>query len=254
MAVSRSLSENRSLQANRKIRPQSKKRVPLEDIYNSIRDRIGLLGYPPGTVLREGELANEFGVSRTPIREVLHRLTFDGLVEAKNGVGTIVTSVDYGYFKDIYDVRLLIAESIGRLSPMTITEAHIAEVEALLKKAQELKAAFDITRYWKLNRQLHDVIASLIGNSALREMWDRHYFKVARVWYGLAPDWADEFAETFEVEVADVLRGLRERDVLAIGYSQRNFISYGMKRVIEHYEGRGDRIVEVIQVKRKQNY
>ncbi len=76
-------------------KPSSSKRVPSERIYSEVRDRICLLAYPPGTVLREGELALEFGVSRTPIREVLHRLSFDGLVAAKNGVGSIVTSLDY---------------------------------------------------------------------------------------------------------------------------------------------------------------
>ena len=229
----------------------SKKRVPSEQIYNTIRDRIGLLQYPPGTVLREGELANEFGVSRTPIREVLHRLTFDGLVEVKNGVGTIVTSVDYGYFKDIYEVRLLIAESIGRLSPQTITADHIAQVQALLKDAQSLKSEFDITRYWRLNRQLHDTIASLIGNRALREMWDHYYFKVARIWYDLVPDRADEVADIFVAEVAEVLQGMYEGDMLAVGYSQRNYISYGMRRVIEHYEGRNEQAIQVIPARRQ---
>lgn len=224
----------------------SKKRVPSEHIYNTLRDRIGLLQYPPGTVLREGVLAQEFGVSRTPIREVLQRLTFDGLVEVKNGVGTIVTSVDYGYFKDIYEVRLLIAESIGQLSPGTITQDHISQVEALLKDAGRLKAKFNITLYWRLNRRLHDIIASLIGNRALREMWDHYYFKVARIWYDLVPDRAEEVAELFEAELLEVLLGLREGDLLAVGYCQRNYISYGMRRVIEHYEGRADRAIQVI--------
>lgn len=237
-----------TLVAKQATKPTSKKRVPLEEIYNTIRDRIGLLQYPPGTVLREGELAGEFGVSRTPIREVLHRLTFDGLVEAKNGVGTIVTSVDYGYFKDIYEVRLLIAESIGRLSPETISEEHIGKVQALLEATQDLKRDFDITQYWRLNRQLHTIIASLIGNRALREMWDHYYFKVARIWYDLVPDRAEEVAQIFEAEVLDVLQAMRERDPLAVGYSQRNYISYGMRRVIEHYEGKGKALVQVIPV------
>jgi DNA-binding GntR family transcriptional regulator len=71
-------------------------------MYKEIRDRICLLTYPPGTVLREADFANEFGVSRTPVRQVLQRLQFEGLVEAKNGVGTIVTGVQLSTFKDAY--------------------------------------------------------------------------------------------------------------------------------------------------------
>ena len=216
-------------------KPTSSKRVPLERIYNEVRDRICFLTYPPGTVLREGELAREFGVSRTPIREVLHRLIFDGLVEAKNGVGSIVTSVDYGYFKDIYEVRQMIAESIGRLSPVEIGQDHIAAVEKLLEQARALRDDFDITDYWRLNHELHNLIGGLIGNRALREMWDHYYFK-ARVWYGLVPTDTDEVAEFFHAEVEELLRSLREGDITAVGYSQRNFIAFGMKRVIASYE------------------
>ena len=217
-------------------KPPSSKRVPLERIYSELRDRICLLAYPPGTVLREGELALEFGVSRTPIREVLHRLSFDGLVAAKNGVGSIVTSLDYGYYKDIYQVRQMIAESIGRLSPAEVGQDDIAAVEKLLEQAQALRDDFDITGYWRLNHDLHNVIGGLIGNRALREMWDHFYFKAARIWYGLVPSIPDEVADSFHVEVAEVLRGLREGDMTAVGYSQRNFIAFGMKRVIESYE------------------
>ena len=63
-------------------------------IYSTIRERISLLEYPPSTVIGENELAKEFGVSRTPIRSVLQRLNFEGLVDIRNGVGTVVTDID----------------------------------------------------------------------------------------------------------------------------------------------------------------
>jgi DNA-binding GntR family transcriptional regulator len=74
-------------------------------IYRQIRERICLLHYPPGTVLNETALATEFGVSRTPLRRVLQQLNHEGLVEIKNGVGTIVTDINMKTFKDIYDLR-----------------------------------------------------------------------------------------------------------------------------------------------------
>src|SRR3546814_8186046 len=63
-------------------------------IYHALRDRICLLEYPPGLRLSEEEIAQEFDVSRTPVRRVLARLESEGLVEARHGVGTMVTSVD----------------------------------------------------------------------------------------------------------------------------------------------------------------
>src|SRR3546814_17250695 len=72
-------------------RPQAR-RVRSEAVHREIRERICLLGYPPGSRLSEDALALEFGVSRTPIRQVLHRLEFEGLVESRHGVRPFVPS------------------------------------------------------------------------------------------------------------------------------------------------------------------
>jgi DNA-binding GntR family transcriptional regulator len=216
--------------------PAGAKRVPFDRIYEAIRDRICLLDYPPGTVLREGALAAEFGVSRTPIREVLHRLAFDGLVEARNGVGTIVTSVDHALYKDIYAMRLKVAEMIGELSPQPCSEADVRAVERLLEQAETLKDRYDPKAYWSLNHDLHLIVGGLIGNRALRTLWDRYYFQVARIWYALVPDAWEALADDFCAELTDVLRALRENDMRALGFTQRNHIAVGMRRVMAHLE------------------
>jgi len=80
-------------------------------IYRTIRERISLLEYTPGMVLSEAELATEFDVSRTPIRRVLQRLHYEGLTEIRNGVGTIVKDIDIKMMKEIYDLRMHLAEA-----------------------------------------------------------------------------------------------------------------------------------------------
>src|SRR5690554_3961959 len=77
----------------------------VEHIYLELRERIAVLTYPPGTALSETKLAEEFGVSRTPIRQVLQHLEFDGLVEAKHGIGTIVSAIDFMYLQQVYALR-----------------------------------------------------------------------------------------------------------------------------------------------------
>src|SRR5262249_7437938 len=56
-------------------------------IYETMRQRIAIRHYPPGAWLKEQEIAAEFGVSRTPVRQALQQLETEGLVEIKNGVG-----------------------------------------------------------------------------------------------------------------------------------------------------------------------
>jgi DNA-binding GntR family transcriptional regulator len=74
------------------------------EIHAYIREQILLLDLPPGSRLREERLAEHFGVSRTPIRQVLDRLEFEGLVEQGEGRGARVSALDP---KELRDIRAL---------------------------------------------------------------------------------------------------------------------------------------------------
>ena len=93
-------------------------RERFERIYRILRDRICLLEYAPGSHLSEEELAQEFEISRTPVRRVLARLESEGLVQSVHGVGTIVTDVDIEELQQVYHLRMELAELIGKLCPI----------------------------------------------------------------------------------------------------------------------------------------
>ena len=65
-----------------------------EDIADAIRKRICLQPLTDQTTLLEGTLAAEFGVSRTPVRQALQRLSYEGLIEVRTGVGSIAHQLD----------------------------------------------------------------------------------------------------------------------------------------------------------------
>jgi DNA-binding GntR family transcriptional regulator len=217
------------------IEERSGKRVETDAIYETLRDRICLLQYPPGTILKEAEIAAEFGVSRTPIRSVLQRLIFGGLIESRDGVGTIVTSLSIEELHDIYEVRLKIAEMIGYLSPNRCTPAQVAEAVLLHARAKKLTQTFDLLEYWKINHDLHFLIGGLIGNTALRQMWDHFYFQAARIWYALAKESAAEVSGSLVDELAEVHKAMKEGDLVAVGYIERNYIAFGLRKVSAHF-------------------
>ena len=206
-------------------------KIPPERIFEILRDRICLLEYPPGHRLRETTLADEFGVSRTPIRAVLQKLAHGGLIESKDGVGTLVTTPTVKEIGDVYRMRLEIAELIGRMSPNVITEQHITTTDTLLMRAKKLQELFDLKEYWTINHDLHFLIASIIGNLSLRQMWDHLYFQAARMWYQHAHKDSDNVAEQLIAELENVRLALVENDAVALGYIQRNFIAYGLKKL-----------------------
>lgn len=221
----------RQISTSRKQRESQASRF--QRIYKAIRERICLLEYAPGTVLNEGQLADEFEVSRTPIRNVLQRLNYEGLLKTRNGVGTIVSEVDIKTFKDIYALRMSLAESMGELSPVTPTPAAIEAVKKLRARAERLRGGKkELTAYARLCNELHELIIEQIGNKALREMTDLLYYRAARTWliYLHNLDWSEEL-EILQHECSEILFAMEIGDMRGVGHARRQFLFMTLSRI-----------------------
>jgi DNA-binding GntR family transcriptional regulator len=204
-------------------------------IYQTIRDRICFFDYPPATLLKESELAVEFGVSRTPIRQILQRLEAERLVEVRDGVGTIVTGLDFRRLKDVYELRLRISEIVSDfIDRPTIPEA-VEHASALLARAQALGETRDIRRFWDVENERHRLLNALINNEPLRELHDNLYMQTARVWFDIVDSVWPEALESLCAELAELHRALLLGDVRAIAWTSRNYIAYSMTRLSKHF-------------------
>ncbi len=226
--------------ATRKVPARQRRRETqaerFDRIYKTIRERISLLEYAPGTVLNEGLLAEEFGVSRTPVRSVLQRLNYEGLVTTRNGVGTIVTEVDVKTFKDIYALRMRLAEDLGVLSPVSAKPEVLEELRSLQRRARNLgDGAPDYTAYARLCNDFHEQLLELSGNMVLREMTDLLYYRAARVWLAFLPnvDWK-EALQVLESEITDTIRALELDDMQGVGNVRRQYL-YMLLKTIGRY-------------------
>ncbi len=189
-----------------------------ERIHTELRDRICLLDYPPGTLLSETAIAEEFGVSRTPIRRVLHRLEFMGLVQIRNGVGTIVTDIDLKTFKETYALRIRLAELMGELSPVEICADHIKRINELLARSLKLREKRDPDEFAAITNDLQKMLSDLTGNEPLRETIDLLYYRVARIWFTFLPQlgWKDMVSGQ-EAELQELKSAMERNDIRGVG-------------------------------------
>lgn len=207
-------------------------------IYKTIRERISLLTYPPGSLLNENELGAEFGVSRTPLRSVLQRLYHEGLVVVTNGVGTRVTDIDIKTFKDIYDLRIILSENMGLLSPKKITAAHIHDIEQLTKRAETLYQDKNVETYARICNDLEELILDLIGSAPLRGMTDVLYYQVARIWLTFLPnmDW-DEEINALVNELKELGNALTRDDMITFGQVRKHGLRTILRRISTYMAG-----------------
>ena len=201
-------------------------------LHDTLRMRICLLDYPPGTRLSEEALAAEFGTSRTPLRRVLARLEDQGLVISQHGVGTIVTDIDPDEMVRTYDLRRELAGLVGRLSPVPITGGIIADASGFLEEGLALIQRPDIRALAKLNMDYFHFGTSLTRNEALRDMSERLYYRTARIWLMATPhlNLAEETA-IFVSELRDGLAALKARDGQAAADVRRAHISLCIARL-----------------------
>ena len=219
-------------------RPLSMSRERFERIYKTIRDRICLLEYQPGDRLGEEELAREFHVSRTPIRRVLSKLEGEGLLESRHGVGTFVTDVDIDSLAQVFQLRMELAELLGKLDPIPRSEGDLARVRALLVRCDKLLKKPDPKAYARLNMDFFQELGAMVGNAPLREISERLYYLTTRIWLKSVPhlNLPDEIT-VFRREMADILQAMEVGDLEAVGHIRRSHISMSVKRMKRYPDG-----------------
>jgi DNA-binding GntR family transcriptional regulator len=105
-----------------------------EQITSALRKNIydGILA--SGAPLKQEELADQFGVSRIPIREALKRLEVEGLVRHKPNKGTVVTTHSISEVIEMLDIRIGLETRALKLAMQNMTSTHLDHCEAVLKR------------------------------------------------------------------------------------------------------------------------
>jgi DNA-binding GntR family transcriptional regulator len=147
------------------------------EVYEIIRNRILNLELPPGTWLKDSELADTLGTSNTPVRESLRRLEAEGLVETIPRRGTFVKRLSQPEVEGLYEVREALEMLAVRLAAQRASDALLKEVAAVAELHLQAVQHGDVNEYLEYDRRFHDLIAvgsdNLTLTSILRTLADR---------------------------------------------------------------------------------
>ncbi len=138
-------------------------------VYQEIKERIINGVYGGGRQLRQEELAEEFGVSRIPVREVLIQLDGEGLVEMHPYKGAVVSPLSSDEAKELFEIRYILESAALRFSSERMTESDYLDMEVLLDDTEAESDAFSRT---EKNRTFHSKLYGYCGRPRLLEMID----------------------------------------------------------------------------------
>jgi DNA-binding GntR family transcriptional regulator len=137
----------------------------VDHVYSALRERILSGALPRGTKLRQTLLADELGVSRTPLREALRRLSTEGLVEFTPNRGATVSELDFGDMRHAWSARVALEPGAARLAAERRDAPAIAAMRAAID--HQRSCAGDRIESFAANRAFHLALAAASGNPHL---------------------------------------------------------------------------------------
>jgi DNA-binding GntR family transcriptional regulator len=138
--------------------------------YAAIKDAILTLELEPGTPLVESDLADQLGISKTPVRDALQELERDGLVTRLPFKGTYVTEVTERDLREIFQLRAVLEGLAARLATSLLTPQELDELDHNLSAAEDALARGDLALCSRLGKSVHDAIIEKADNVRLISM------------------------------------------------------------------------------------
>ena len=141
-----------------------------EEIFNALKARIIRWEYPPGYRLTEDTLCAEFGVSRVPVREALHMLVENNLVDRVPHRGCSVKQLNLEEIDELYELRLVLEiYVVEQLAARGVAEDTAKALDAIWRDllAETDLAALNGERLARLDEYFHEGLAAALGNQTL---------------------------------------------------------------------------------------
>lgn len=155
------------LAMNERPKDTSKPRTRTEQLRLQLADEIISGGLEPGTPLDEQELAQRFGVSRTPVREAIRQLAASGLVETRAHRGAVVALPTPRQLDDMFHAMAELEALCAGLAAIHMTVADRHNLQKIHNELGEMMRAGDIDRYPALNEAFHNAIYEGTHNTYL---------------------------------------------------------------------------------------
>ena len=150
-------------------------------VYRTIRDDILEGKYHSGDELKEKNIGDELGVSRTPVREALRQLELEGLVSIVPNKGAFVIGVSLQDIQDIYEIRALLEGLCAKWAAINISDEQITEMDENLVLSEFHESKGNYEQLVSLDNRFHEIMYEASGSKELKRVLKDYHEYVLRV-------------------------------------------------------------------------
>jgi len=152
-----------------------------EKILETIRDAILKGNMKPGERVSEPELADRFGISRTPIREAFRQLESEGYLEVIPRKGAVVASLSERDVEEFYAIKIILVGFAAKMSAENLTAKDIERLESINQRLQQIAEEGDVKTFFRVHNEFHEVFIKAAGNEKLYEMINQLVMRFKRL-------------------------------------------------------------------------
>jgi DNA-binding GntR family transcriptional regulator len=124
----------------------------------------------PGERVSEPELAERFGISRTPIREAFRQLESEGYLEVIPRKGAVVASLSERDVEEFYAIKIILEGFAARMAAENLSSKDIERLESINERLQQIAKDGDVKTFFRVHNEFHEVFIKAAGNEKLYEM------------------------------------------------------------------------------------
>ncbi len=141
-----------------------------EKILETIREAILKGDLKPGEKVAEPELAERFGISRTPIREAFRQLESEGYLTVIPRKGAVVAALSERDVQEFYAIKSILEGYAAELAAKNLTDKDLAKLESINERLKEIAQEGDVKAFYRVHNEFHDTFLKAADNSKLYEL------------------------------------------------------------------------------------
>jgi len=206
----------------------------VDKIYTELKSKILLNEYPQGLLIIESDIANFYGVSKTPAREALSRLNVEGFVDVLPHKGYLVSYITLNNIKEYFQARKIV--EIGCI-PHLIENANahdIAQLSMIANRTFQSKSERGYIEYLDSNFEFHMQIANMTKNTVIINILESCLNHLKRILFQDLQNTAVVEIQEDHLKIVDAIKARDEKQLA--------------KRLSAHIDGSYNRIVGILKV------
>lgn len=204
-----------------------------EETYQELKKRIIDEELAPGQWLVEKDISDDFGISRTPVREIFRRLVSDGLLELKPTKGYLVRKLNLEEIVEIFQAREAVEGMAARLCCLRGDVDFFSRIDELREMFEQIDIEKDTTLGVITGRELHDTIVDAAGNALLSEFYQK-LRNLAMLTRNITKKSIEIESKSKEFHLA-ITKAVQEKDELKTEHCMREHLSTTCRMLVESY-------------------